>query len=249
MALESNTTPSPFHFVKKYEEMIDKECSTVLADLSSICRDLKSDWETALHDKTCHVSALCKARDALKTVISDLKGSLAPRHFVSGGLRYQISSLFLKESWEYLTSDPARRERLHLVTGSITQDGTKVLSTMRKLNMKDQSCVYVRADEPDSHGAIISLAEDFGHSILAMFHSHMATGEDATSPSSTDSDFLKRMAQVGCDCLGGIFSLDGFVRFYALKNFQLDLYGKGATKVQDRPSCKIFRMTHQNRSA
>jgi hypothetical protein len=229
--------------------MIDKECTTVLADVSSICRDLKNDWEIALHDKTYHVSALCKAREALKTVISDLKGSLAPKHFARAGLRYQISSLFLKESWEYLIADPARRERLHLVTGTITQDGTKVLSTMRKLNMKDQSRVYVRAHEPDSHSAIISLDEDFGHSILAMFHSHIATGENATSPSSTDTDFLKRMAQVGCDCLGGIFSLDGFVRFYALKDFELDVYGKGVTKVQDRPSCKIFQITHQNRSS
>ena len=229
--------------------MIGKECTKALQDVSSICQNLNTDWQTALQEKTSHLSGLCKAKDALRRAISDLKASLGPKPIHRTGLRYQISSLFLRESWEYLTSDPSRRERLHLVTGVITEHGTKVLSTMRKLKMKDQSASYVRANEKDSHSTIISLDQDFGHRLLAMFHSRISNGRDCTLPSSTDMAFLRRMAQVECNCLGGIFSLDGYVRFFSLKGFEIDVYGKGVTKIEDTPLDKVFQITDKGQNS
>ncbi len=106
-----------------------------------------------------------------------------------------------------------------------------------------QSAAYVCADGVDAHQKIISLAEEHGHLVLGMFHSHMSRGPGSTSPSSIDRAFLERMAQLECDCLGGIFSLDGFMSFYTLqKEFDIEVYGKGVKKVDENPFQKIFHI-------
>ena len=114
---------------------------------------------------------------------------------------------------------------------------------MEKLKYDRQSPAYVMADKTDSHQKIVSLAEDFGHYVLAVFHSHTSKGISSTTPSSIDHQFLRRMAQLGCHCLGGIFSLDGYVRFFKEKEgFDIDVYGKGVEKISDHSGYKIFKL-------
>jgi len=87
------------------------------------------------------------------------------------------------------------------------------------------------------------MAEDFGHYVLAVFHSHTSKGISSTTPSSIDYQFLRRMAQIGCCCLGGIFSLDGYVRFFKEnERFDIDVYGKGTEKISDNSNYKIFKV-------
>ena len=233
--------------IKKHEQLMTQECFTILNSFSAICKDLQHDWESVLLHKTSCVISLCKARGALRDTMSRIRESHQKEHFFIHEHTYQVSSLFLKESWEYLISAPSRSERLHLVTGTVTQEGTKVLSMMQKLKLKDQSPIYVKADDRHAHHTIISLEEDFGHSLLGMFHSHMSKGGGSTSPSSVDTAFLERMEKLGCNCLGGIFSLDGFVRFYARQNFALHVYGKGLIKIHDNPSDKLFQISNRGR--
>ncbi len=233
--------------IRKHEQLMTQECFTILNSFSVICKDLQHDWETVLLDKTSCVISLCKAREALRDTISRIRESQQREQSYIQENAYQVSSLFLKESWEYLVSAPSRSERLHLVTGTVTQEGTKVLSKMQKLKLKDQSPFYVKADDRDAHQTIISLEEDFGHFVLGMFHSHMSKGAGSTSPSSVDAAFLERMEKLGCNCLGGIFSLDGFVRFYARQNFELHVYGKGVIKIHDNPSDKLFQISNRGR--
>jgi hypothetical protein len=190
-----------------------------------------------------------KGREALLTIISDLTQMKTGVEEPGKKLRFQISSLFLKECWEYLIRDPGKNERLHLVTGTITEDGTRVLSRMETVRYGKQSAAYVCADGVDAHQKIISLAEDHGHLVLGMFHSHMSRGAGSSSPSSVDTAFLERMGQVGCDCLGGIFTMDGHVRFYMLeKEFDIQVYGKGVTKVNEKPFQKIFHIGKEEKA-
>ena len=247
MSNSLKTTDTALESVRKHEQLIKQECFTIVNGFSAICKDLRNDWEAVLLDKTSCVISLCKAREALRATISRLRETHQSRPSHAPEHTYQASSLFLKESWEYLVAAPSRGERLHLVTGTVTQEGTKVLSKMQKLKLTDQSPVYVKADDRDAHQTIISLEEDFGHSVLGMFHSHMSKGAGSTSPSSVDTAFLQRMEKLGCNCLGGIFSLDGFVRFYARQDFELHVYGKGLVKIHDKPFDKLFRISNKGR--
>jgi hypothetical protein len=55
------------------------------------------------------------------------------------------------------------------------------------------------------------------------------------------------MAQIGCNCLGGIFSLDGYVRFFKEnQRFDIDVYGKGTEKIADKSNYKIFKINESN---
>jgi len=236
---------SALNSIRKHEELMTQECFAILNSFSAICKDLKHDWNTVLLDKTSRVIALCKGKEALRDTISKIKESQQSAHSNVQEHTYQVSSLFLNESWEYLVSAPSHGERLHLVTGTETPDGTTVLSKMQKLELKYQSPVYVKADDGDAHQTIISLDEIFGHRLLGMFHSHMSKGAGSTSPSSVDVAFLERMEKLGCNCLGAIFSLDGFVRFYARYNFELHVYGKAVVKIHDNPSDKLFKISNR----
>jgi hypothetical protein len=102
----------------------------------------------------------------------------------------------------------------------------------------------VRADHKDSHKKILSLQEDHGHLLLAMFHSHTSKGAASTTPSSIDIKNLERKSKIGIDCLGGIFSMDRYVRFFSLKEFEIDIYGKGIEEIEIQPTYKIFKINN-----
>ena len=56
---------------------------------------------------------------------------------------------------------------------------------------------------------------DYGLLPLGYFHSHPGCGPRATRPSDTDRQTQAIMEESGSKIIGGIFSRDGFVRFYA----------------------------------
>jgi len=236
---KSNT--SAVDLLAEVEQLLAAKCNESALDLKSISQKIDEDWEKNIRDKTSFIIEVNKGREALKEVISAQKKNKKIK-LCKKQPQYQISSLFLKECWEYLSSDPEKKERLHLVTGTITDDGVRVLSKMEKLQYSTQSAAYVKADNIDAHTKIITLSEKYGHLLLAMFHSHISNGLNSTSPSSIDKSFMERMEKLGIECIGGIFSLDGFVRFFSVRNFEIDVYGKGVKKIQDKPCQKIFQM-------
>jgi hypothetical protein len=236
--------------LEKHEQMLADACLTHAHQMQVISQRLASNWETKILREAETIISVARGREALRQVILDVKkgkdrGSEARREF-----RYQISSLFLRDCWEYLKSDPGQNERLHLVTGTITTEGTRVLSRIEKVRYEKQGSAYVSADKIDTQQRILSLAEDYGHLLLAVFHSHMTRGMLATTPSSIDQAFLERMAQIGCHCLGGIFSLDGYTRFFMREgHFEIEVYGKGIIKVEENSAYKIFKIVEENRRA
>jgi hypothetical protein len=113
---------------------------------------------------------------------------------------------------------------------------------MEKVKLESQSSVYVQAERGDSHKKILRISEEFGHPQLGMFHSHTSHGVGSTTPSSIDINYLKRTDKIGINCIGGIFSLDGYVRFFSLKPFEMDIYGKGVKEIQRKDSEVIFKI-------
>jgi hypothetical protein len=229
--------------LRKHEQVLVNECLIHAKSIGDLSQSMEGDWEKKVIEEAAFIISVTQGRSALHKVISEMKKGNVQRSENNMESSYQISSLFLKDCWEYLTSDQMQNERLNLVSGTVTEDGTKVLSRIEKIKYDKQSPVYVSADKDDTQQKLITLTENFGHMLLGVFHSHMSTGALTTAPSEIDMSFLKRMGKIGCNCLGGIFSLDGFVRFFtANDNFEIEIYGKGVKAVQIGSSSKIYKI-------
>jgi len=148
-----------------------------------------------------------------------------------------VSSLFPHESFCKLTAD--RDEQFFFVTGSEV-DGVLVLDQMAEFAHQKRSLLGVTGEPRATHNLLIRL-EQFGHRLLAHFHSHPGQGAEATHPSGIDENFQKRLESAGHVAVMGIFSRDGFVRFVRLdQNREIEIYGEGVEKN----AAGIYRLTN-----
>ena len=148
-----------------------------------------------------------------------------------------MSSLFPHESFCKLTAD--RDEQFFFVTGSEV-DGVLVLDQMAEFAHQKRSLLGVTGEPRATHNLLIRL-EQFGHRLLAHFHSHPGQGAEATHPSGIDENFQKRLESAGHVAVMGIFSRDGFARFVRLdQNLEIEIYGEGVEKN----AAGIYRLTN-----
>jgi hypothetical protein len=144
-----------------------------------------------------------------------------------GPRRYAVSSLFLYESFRKLTAD--QDEQFFFITGSEVE-GVLVLDQWAEFAHQKRSMVGVTGEHRATHGLLIRL-EQFGHRLLAHFHSHPGDGADATNPSGIDQNFQRRLESAGHVAVMAIFSRDGFIRFVRLdQNLEVEIYGTGVEK-------------------
>jgi hypothetical protein len=142
----------------------------------------------------------------------------------SGPRQYAVSSLFLHESFKKLVADA--NEQFFFVTGTEVNE-TLVLDQWIDLVHERRTMLGVTSDPKVSHSLLIKL-EQFGHKLLAHFHSHPGKGSDSTNPSGTDIGFQQRLEGGGHVAVMAIFSRDGFVRFLRLDdNVEVKIYGEG----------------------
>jgi proteasome lid subunit RPN8/RPN11 len=126
---------------------------------------------------------------------------------------FVVNSLMLHECFKQLMR--TEEESLHAITGSVIGN-IRSLERIIPLSLNRQSTAGASAENESLANEFIELYE-FGLRPLAYFHSHPSCGIGATRPSSTDRQTQSTMEQSGSEIIGGIFSRDGFVRFYANK--------------------------------
>jgi hypothetical protein len=178
-----------------------------------------------------------QTNDFLHT-LDEIAGSLARPDATDGRRRYAISSLFLYESFKKLTLD--RNEQFFFVTGT-ELGGALILDQWAEFEHQKRTMMGVTADVRSTHRVLIRL-EQFGHRLLAHFHSHPGNGPGSTQPSGTDENFQKRLEAAGHLAVMAIFSRDGFVRFVRLDGIpEIEIYGNGVEKHDDENS--IYRLT------
>lgn len=124
---------------------------------------------------------------------------------------FVINSLMLYRCFKLLTR--TRNEDLHAVTGSVI-GMIRSLEQIVPLTLSTQSLGGAAAEHKSLANELLMLNE-FGLRPLAYFHSHLGCGIGATHPSSTDRKTQSLMEQSGSEIIGGVFSRDGFIRFYA----------------------------------
>lgn len=224
---------------RQLEERIETETRQRILAMTAAFAALDPGWQERLENSAAFIMEAASIRHAIRTV---RQTGIAPEQ---PGLQLQTSSLFLKDCRDLLTSDPQGRERLHLVSGTISDDGVRVMSRIVKVDMDEASPAYVRAEANETHKKIIQLVEHDGHQLHAMFHSHIMRGPESTRPSGVDIANQERFCAIGWDdVIGGIFSLDGYVRLFSTAHdFTVSLYGKGAQVITDNPRQKIIKLT------
>ena len=138
---------SSVDFLEKHQLMMLKECLLHTRKLGTISEKAEGNWPKRIMDEAAYIVGITKGREALQNAILKLQNARTITPNKKTGTWYQISSLFLNDCYHYLEADPRKNERIHLVTGTITAGGTKVLSRMEKLKYDKQSPAYVAADK------------------------------------------------------------------------------------------------------
>jgi len=225
-------------FCREFEQRIELESCNRIAAIATTISALPEDWQISIEQDMAFVRHATVVRDAMRRV-----RLVTPQLHPETRLRLQVSTLFLADSAKYLIGDPRGRERMHLVTGVIAPDGTRVLSRMEKLTYDEQNPAYVKAAAGQTHKQLVDLERD-GHALLAVMHSHITHGAESTRPSPTDIANQERFVRIGWDdAIAGIVSLDGFVRLFSTaKDFDLDVYGNGVERISDAPREKILKL-------
>jgi hypothetical protein len=230
-----------------------------LRDANKLARELDRRVEQEARDRATHMLATFQAlapgwQDKLDNDATFILHTARLHHAIKGvirhdttpenhDIRFQASSLFLRDCHHQLTSDPNGHERLVVITGTIT-GGVRILSRLLALDMENASAAYVRANRQTTHAAIVQLVERDGHQPLGMWHSHIMRGANSTRPSSVDIANQDRFCAIGWDeVIGGIFSLDGYFRAYStVRDFTFEVYGKGAEIVSQTPRETIIKL-------
>jgi hypothetical protein len=151
--------------------------------------------------------------------------------------RYTVSSLFLHDNFQKLTAD--RNEQFVFITGTEV-NGVFVLDQAHDLDHERRTPGGVTADTRSSHKLLIKF-EQFGHRLLASFHSHPGRGAESTRPSGIDENFQRRLESAGHKAVMAIFSRDGYVRFLRLDaQFKLEIFGEGVEQHADN----VYRLTN-----
>ena len=200
--------------------------------LEAFSKAAASGKQKRLSDLCAKIQQTNEFLSSLELIESDtkLQGSTGPR-------RYVVSSLFLYESLKKLTPDPD--ESFFFVTGSEVGDAL-VLDQWAEFAYQKRSFVGATGDLNSTHALLIKL-DQFGHRLLAHFHSHPGKGVDSTRPSDTDEKFQGRLERGGHVAVMVIFTRDGFVRFVRLdQNLEIEIHGKGVE--QHAPG--IYRLTN-----
>lgn len=202
--------------------------------IRSIKKDITSETEKIV--KNLKILARSKLADKTETayrhmlLIAEINSLIAQSLEQSEESIYLLSSLFLRDSFNLLNQREV--ESLHFVTGPEI-GGIKVLDRIIDLELSHQTIVYAKADTEAVRKALIYLSQH-NFKLLGYFHVHPGSGIFSNFPSSTDLALKELLKRGGYEALGGIFSRDGFIRFFSSKQFKIQIYGEGVEKINEQ---------------
>jgi hypothetical protein len=156
--------------------------------------------------------------------------------------RFLISSLLLSESFRHVCPPPSRirpaingfREEFHYATGLRSDPHTYVVTHIVPVKYSRQDAGGVRVTDASNISALAKL-DELGLPLVMHFHSHPGFGRESNHPSLRDQAFQERLERGGHAAIGGIFSRDGFLRFFAgdVSRFCVEIHGNNVKKLSD----------------
>lgn len=146
---------------------------------------------------------------------------------------FVFSSRLVAASFAYCTSDA--HERMHFVLG--LEEGEKLVATeLSVLPYAGRSVVHARTDDVQTFRLSIAAHED-EHFLFALVHSHPGRGPNATWPSSIDWHTQRRW-EAGRRFVSGVWSRDGYIRFFASAPFEVRIAGAHVEQLESN----LFRL-------
>jgi proteasome lid subunit RPN8/RPN11 len=225
--VEQIKQPTSTHLQRKRAELIRRRVALV-DSFSKAASSKRPAKMSAAYKRICQTNEFLQALEHIEV---DCKSSPD-----TGARRYTVSSLFLHQCFQRLTAD--EKEQFFFITGSEV-GGVLVLDQAMDLVHERRTAVGVEAEPKSTHRLLIKL-EQFGHRLLAHFHSHPGRGPEATHPSGIDRRFQQRLETAGHVAVAAIFSRDGYIRFFRLDgNLEIEIHGTGVGKHDNN----IFRLT------
>lgn len=226
------------HLARDLDRRVAQDACDRAARMLDTFKALEPGWQERLDSDAAFILQSARIRHALQQVAHHDDAAESQQ------LRFQASSLFLRECHRHLTTDPSGNERLIVVTGTISPEGVRIISHVVGVDMDKASPAYVRANPQTTHNAIVQLVERDGHQPLGMWHSHIMRGANSTRPSGVDIANQERFSAVGWhEVIGGIFSLDGYFRIFSTaRDFTFQPYGNGADIVSQSPRETIIKL-------
>ena len=198
--------------------------------LSAALEELRQQaWQTdgaGMPEATYNrLKRLQKMRSALVSLAA--QGGIGnPGHFT-----YLISASFLQSAHRALTK--TRDEDLMYATGP--DDGTRLcaITKLVAFDLAQKGIAHAIPELSSQIRALMQLDKN-EERLLATLHSHPGSGADRTSPSPTDLSTQQGLEKNGYPAIGGIFSRDGYVRFYSVNRpFRVTVSGAGVKQVDD----------------
>jgi hypothetical protein len=199
-------------------------------NLSATLEELRQQaWETdgiEMPDEIYNrLKKLRKMRSALSIVKSH--GGNAD----AGCFIYLISAAFLKSAYRSLTK--TRDEDLVYATGPDDGERLCALTRMVTFDLAQQSVACAVPESTSQLRALLQLDEN-EERLLATLHSHPGQGPEQADPSDLDLSTQQGLEQNGYPAIGGVFSRDGYARFYSVdRPFRVVVSGAGVKQVDD----------------
>lgn len=157
---------------------------------------------------------------------------------------YVISSATLAQAFAQLTRRlPGTNEEpewMLAVTG-VRQEAQnlRTLEHLIDVRLARQSPSVAAFDIQDFGRVAITLHEH-GLALHAIFHSHRFAGPP--HPSQVDWRLQDLLDKAGYPAIQAVFSEDGYVRFFARRDFRVCVYGKGVEHVEQ--DAALYRIVH-----
>lgn len=201
-----------------------------LADIKEFLQEKLDYWlgvyQDAINDN--NTEAYKKAHGKL-TRLSPLKNKAQTEY--NEKPIYRISSWLVRDAFQYLTRLP--EESLCFVAGQGVRDNSYTLERLIKVDHEIQTSSRAKA-QVNSSAQALSEIDDYGASFTAHLHSHPFAGEGGTRPSNKDFKFQSSLEGGGYICIGGIFSRDGYLRFFSHdREFEVQITGSGVSRARE----------------
>ena len=156
---------------------------------------------------------------------------------------YWVSSAVLAEAYGYLTQrlPEANQEPEWMLAVSGLRQGKErfTLEKLIEVGLSLQTPGNASFNMQDFARIAITLSQH-GQALHAIFHSHRLRGPQR--PSATDWRLQEMLDQAGYPAIQAVFSEDGYVRFFARKQFIVEVYGKGVEHLH--ADKHLYRITN-----
>jgi hypothetical protein len=198
--------------------------------------------------KKGETNAISKAREGLEVILREIDSlnllteqiikitpDQQPQEVIAKSVKsrmYCMASMTIAEAYAYLTQRLAIKNsepEWMLAVSGLKHGDLYTLENLVEVRLSSQSVAQASFDMKDFTRIAVALY-DHGQALHAIFHSHRFKGPP--QPSGIDHNLQRILDEGGYPAIQAVFSEDGYVRFFAHKEFSIEIYGKGVVPLE-----------------